>query len=65
MEDAADIQLEGTHLAVISIVLEKLDEPIAAICSEKYEQFEKFSECRQLLTKIYQFRSMIEWITLR
>ena len=42
MEDAADIQLEGTHLTVVSLALEKLDKPITIICSEKYEQFKNF-----------------------
>ena len=42
MEDAADIKLEGTHLTVVSLALEKLDKPITIICSEKYENFDNF-----------------------
>ena len=42
IEDVPDNQLEGPHLTVVNLVLERLDKPITIICSEKYEKFEDF-----------------------
>ena len=64
IEDVPDNQLEGPHLAVVNLVLERLDKPITIICSENMKN-SKISECQQLLTKIYQFQLMITWWTLR